>query len=324
MQPDRGRFAAETRFVFPGGGGADYIGVARQFNPSREAGGVERPMDPHPDHLARIAAALDRLAPPPLRVDLGSADCFHWSSADNDLRPVPAPARTPLHLLAGMDMQKERLLANTRRFAAGARANNALLWGARGTGKSALVKAVHAAVCAERPGLKLVEASGAAMGHMERLIGALRAQAHPVVLFLDDVSFAGGEDALKALKPALDGGVDAASGRLIVYATSNRRQLVARDARENTPDDLLWADAAEEKLALADRFGLWLGFHAMDQSQYLAIVHAYAQHFALPIAAPDLEREALLWLRTRGARSGRTAYQFIIDLGGRFDIDVSF
>ncbi len=267
--------------------------------------------------LTRIADALDRLAPPPLAFELSAAPCFHWSSASASLLPAAKPAILPLDLLLELEPQKERLLANTRRFATGGCANNALLWGARGAGKSALVKAIHAQVAAESPGLKLVEASGAAIAQMDAIIGALRAQPFPVILFLDDVSFHGDELALKALKPALDGGIDATGGRLIVYATSNRRQLVARDARENTPDDLLWADAAEEKLALADRFGLWLGFHAFDQAQYLRIVHSYAARFALPLPADVLEREALLWARMRGARSGRTAWQFILDAAGR-------
>ncbi|MBI1252633.1 MAG: DUF815 domain-containing protein [Alphaproteobacteria bacterium] len=274
------------------------------------------------DDLARIAAALERLAPPPLVADLSAASCFHWDSASGALVAVAEPVRTPLDLLLEIAPQKERLLANTRRFAAGAGANNALLWGARGTGKSALVKAVHAEVCRTAPALKLVEASGAAMDQMAALISALRAQTRPVILFLDDVSFTGDEAALKALKPALDGGLHEA-GRLIVYVTSNRRHLTAREARENTPDDLMWADAAEEKLALADRFGLWLGFHAFDQAQYLRVVRAYAERLRLPIADEDLEREALLWSRTRGARSGRTAHHFILDLAGQLGKDAA-
>ncbi len=281
-------------------------------------------MDDLAASLARIADALERIAPLPLRLDLGGADTFHWSPRAQRLDAVSAPARTPLDLILEVDRQKEALIANTRRFAAGAPANNALLWGVRGTGKSALIKAVHAAVAAERPGLKLVEAPPDALDRIGALIDALRAQPAPVILFLDDLSFAGDEEALKALKPALDGGLAARTGRLIVYATSNRRHLVARDTRENTPDDLMWADAAEEKLALADRFGLWLGFHALDQAQYLRIVFSYARHFDLPIAEDDLQREALLWARTRGARSGRTAWQYILDLGGRLERDLAF
>ncbi len=274
--------------------------------------------------LARIAAALERLAPPPFRADLSAAGAFRWAPREATLQPVPVVSAVPLDLIIEVDRQKAALLANTRRFAAGAEANNALLWGVRGAGKSALVKAVHRTVAAEAPGLKLVEAPPDALDRIGVLIDALRAQPDPVILFFDDLAFAGNEDAMKALKPALDGSLASGAGRVIVYATSNRRHVVARDARENTPDDLMWADAAEERLALADRFGLWLGFHALDQDQYLRIVESYVAHFQLPIEADELRREALLWARTRGARSGRTAWQFIIELAGRLGKDARF
>jgi len=274
--------------------------------------------------LARIAAALERLAPPPFRADLGAGAAYRWAPAQAALKPAPGFNGPPLPLLLGIDRQKDSLVANTRRFAAGAPANNALLWGARGTGKSALIKAAHAAVAADNLALKLVEAPPSDLERIGALIDALRAQPHPVILFLDDLSFAGGEAALKALKPALDGALNAGEGRLLVYATSNRRHLVARDARENTPGEIMWADAAEEHLALADRFGLWLGFHAIDQSAFLSIVDAYAAHFKLPVKAEALHEEALLWSRTRAARSGRTAWQFILDLAGRLDRPVQF
>src|SRR5262249_12837711 len=205
----------------------------------------------------------------------------------------------------------------------GGPANNALLWGSRGCGKSALIRAVHAQVASETNALKLVEAPPSELDRIGALIDALKAQSARVILFLDDLSFAGDEAALKALKPALDGATQG-GGNLLVYATSNRRHLVARDARENLPDEIMWADAAEEHLALADRFGLWLGFHAIDQNAYLAIVSAYARHFALPIDADDLRTQALLWARTRAARSGRTAWQFILDLAGRLERPVKF
>lgn len=274
--------------------------------------------------LARIAAALERLAPPPFRADLSAAGAFRWAPREAMLQPVHAVSSVPLALILEADRQKEALLANTRRFAAGAEANNALLWGVRGAGKSALIKAVHKTVSAETPALKLVEAPPDALDRIGVLIDALRAQPDPVILFFDDLAFSGNEDAMKALKPALDGSLASGAGRLIVYATSNRRHVVARDARENTPDDLMWADAAEERLALADRFGLWLGFHALDQEQYLRIVESYVAHFKLPIAPDDLRREALLWARTRGARSGRTAWQYIVDLAGRLGKDARF
>jgi uncharacterized protein len=274
--------------------------------------------------LARIAAALERLAPAPFTARLEAGAAFRWAPAQAALLPAPPFVGPPLDLLLGVERQKQALLANTRRFAAGGPANNALLWGARGTGKSALIKAVHAAVAAEAPALKLVEAPPSDLDRIGGLIDALRAQEAPVILFLDDLAFAGGEAALKALKPALDGSLTAGSGRLIVYATSNRRHVVARDARENTPEDLMWADTAEERLALADRFGLWLGFHGVDQDTFLAIVEAYAKRFKLPIKPDALREEALLWSRTRAARSGRTAWQFILDLAGRLNKPVQF
>jgi predicted AAA+ superfamily ATPase len=283
--------------------------------------------DPTP-LLTRIAAALEHLAPAPFAADLAAAPAFRWAPAQAALMPAPAFSGPPIDLLLGVERQKQALLANPRRFAAGGPANNALLWGARGTGKSALIKAVHAAIAVEHRDLKLVEAPPSELERIGALIDALRIQDAPVILFLDDLSFAGGEAALKALKPALDGALNAGAGRLIVYATSNRRHLVARDARENTPPmdggEIMWADAAEEHLALADRFGLWLGFHAIDQKGFLAIIDAYAARLGLATPREDLHREALLWSRTRAARSGRTAFQFILDLAGRLGKEVEF
>jgi predicted AAA+ superfamily ATPase len=266
--------------------------------------------------LARIAAALERLAPPPPATDLSAAPAFLWRPGAG-LAPVAFPDALPLDLLLGVERQRDALLANTRRFAAGAPANNALLWGARGTGKSALVKAVFAAARARSANLKLIEIARADAGRIGDLTAALAQSDARAILFIDDLSFEPGDEALKALKPVLDGGVAGRPANSVLYATSNRRHLVGRDARENTVDDLLWADAAEEKLALADRFGLWLGFHAIDQDMYLAIVRAYAARFAL--STGDLEARALAWSRLRGARSGRTAWQFILDLAAALD-----
>lgn len=227
--------------------------------------------------------------------------------------PVKSP---PLRLLLEVERQKGALLANTRRFAAGSPANNALLWGVRGAGKSALVKAIHAEVSAEAPLLKLIEAPREDFAAIPSLIAQLQEAPFRVILFVDDLSFEGGETAMKALKPALDGGLAAQNGNLLVYATSNRRHLVSRDARENDRTDLHWSDTAEERLALADRFGLWLGFHAMDQDGYLRIVSSYAAEMNLDIAPEDLRRRALQWALERAARSGRTAWQFITALAG--------
>lgn len=279
--------------------------------------------DPNEAFLARIAAALERIAPPPPGpADLSSAEAFVWRPTAGGLKPVAKPERVPLDLILGVDRQRDAILANTRRFASGAPANNALLWGARGTGKSALIKAAHAELAKADGKLKLVEIAREDLPRLADLLGALQQTDARSILFIDDLSFDGEDDGLRALKPVLDGGVAGRPGNVIVYATSNRRHLVARDPRENNPGDLLWSDTAEERLSLADRFGLWLGFHAIDQDLYLAIVHAYAKRFAL--AAEDIDARALAWSRQRGARSGRTAWQFILDLAAALDKPIRF
>jgi len=269
-----------------------------------------------PDPLSRIADALERLSPPPPDpAALGTSSSFVWRPGAGGL--VAAPVRSPpLRLLLEVERQKGALLANTRRFAAGSPANNALLWGVRGAGKSALVKAIHAEVSAEAAALKLIETPREDFAAIPSLIAQLQQAPFRVILFVDDLSFEGGETAMKALKPALDGGLAAQNGNLLVYATSNRRHLVSRDARENDRTDLHWSDTAEERLALADRFGLWLGFHALDQDGYLRIVESYAAEMNLDIAPDDLRKRALQWSMERAARSGRTAWQFITALSG--------
>lgn len=266
--------------------------------------------------LSRIADALERLSPPPPDLAaLETASSFVWRPGAGGL--VPAPVQSPpLRLLLEVERQKGALLANTRRFAQGLPANNALLWGVRGAGKSALVKAVHAEVSTEAPLLKLIETPREDFAAIPSLIARLQQAPFRFVLFVDDLSFEGDETAMKALKPALDGGLAAQSGNLIVYATSNRRHLVSRDARENDRTDLHWSDTAEERLALADRFGLWLGFHALDQDGYLRIVTSYAAEMRLDVLPEDLRRRALQWSLERAARSGRTAWQFITALAG--------
>jgi predicted AAA+ superfamily ATPase len=271
--------------------------------------------------LSRIAAALERLAPPPAApADLTKAEAFVWRPGG--FTPVANPERVPLELILGVDRQRDALMANTRRFASGALANNALLWGVRGAGKSALIKAVHATVAAHHADLKLVETARENLARLPELLAAVEKSPARVIIFIDDLTFESDDEALRALKPVLEGGVAGRPANVIVYATSNRRHLVARDPRENAPDDLLWADTAEERLSLADRFGLWLGFHAIDQDLYLAIVRAYAQRFGLTCA--DLDQRALQWSRQRGARSGRTAWQFILDLGAALDRPIKF
>jgi predicted AAA+ superfamily ATPase len=272
-------------------------------------------MNEHISSLSRIAAALERLAPPPLDpAPLASGTFFALRPASGGLVRVESQT-LPLALLLAVDDQKAALTANTRRFAEGLPANNALLWGVRGAGKSALVKSVVAAVAPERPALKLIEVPRDALGMLPHLVDALRDADARAILFLDDLSFSGEDTAMKALKSALEGGVSG-NARTIVYATSNRRQIVARDADENIPRDLLWSDTAEERLSLSDRFGLWLGFHTFDQAQYLDIVAAYAGHFGLAVEPETLQRRAVQWALARGARTGRTAWQFVVALAG--------
>jgi predicted AAA+ superfamily ATPase len=279
--------------------------------------------NPNEAFLARIAAALERIAPPPPGpADLSSAEAFVWRPTAGGLKPVAKPERVPLDLILGVDRQREAILSNTRRFAKGAPANNALLWGARGTGKSALIKATHAELSKTQKTLKLVEVAREDLPRLADLLAALQQADARSILFIDDLSFDGEDDGLRALKPVLDGGISGRPANVIVYATSNRRHLVARDPRENNPGDLLWADTAEERLSLADRFGLWLGFHAIDQNIYLAIVHAYADRFGL--VTEELEPRALAWSLQRGARSGRTAWQFILDLAAGLDKPIAF
>lgn len=256
--------------------------------------------------LDRIAGALERLAPPAQPFALEGAERFVWRPGTRRLEPVTIGRAVPLGLLKGLEEQKDALLANTQSFAAGHAANHALLWGARGTGKSALVKAVAAAT----PGIKLVEVPAAAVGDAPALVEALAASSHRIILYLDDLALEPGDSALRALKPALDGGLAAGEENVVIYATANRRHIVG-GARGDARSDPTAADSEQERLSLSDRFGLWLGFHPIDQPTYLEIVFAYAAHFDLKIDPETLRAEALTWAVGRGARSGRTAWQFI-------------
>jgi predicted AAA+ superfamily ATPase len=270
--------------------------------------------------LGRIAATLDRIAPPPLPPsDLASADAFVWHAERQRLTPVARVNAVALGLLRGIERQGEALLANTRRFAEGLPANNALLWGARGTGKSSLVKAVHAAIAAERPGtLALIEIHREDIGGLPALLAELRPSPRRFVLFCDDLSFDAGETAFKSLKAVLEGGIEGRPDNVIFYATSNRRHLMAREMIDNERSTAINpGEAVEEKVSLSDRFGLWLGFHALDQATFLDIVAGYARHYRLPIAPETLAAEALAWAQGRGGRSGRVAWQFVQDLAGR-------
>jgi uncharacterized protein len=271
------------------------------------------------DPLDRIAAALERIAPPAAPPpDLDAAQAFVWHPDPDRLTPVARVNRVPLELLVGIDRAADTLLANTRHFAAGLPANNALLWGARGMGKSSLVKAVHAAVAAGAPGLKLVEALREDLPDIGRLLGLLAEAPGRFILFCDDLSFSGDDAHYKSLKAVLDGGVAGRPGNVVFYATSNRRHLMPRDMIENERSTAINpSEAVEEKVSLSDRFGLWLGFHPCDQETYLAMVRRYCDAFGIVIPDAELRAGAIEWQQTRGARSGRVAWQFVTDLAGR-------
>jgi len=270
--------------------------------------------------LSRIAGALERLAPAAVKAaDFDAADAFIWMAESLLLEPVETVNRVEIKLLKGIDRQMDLLLDNTRRFAAGLPANNALLWGARGTGKSSLVKAVHAKVLAERPrSLALVEIHREDIPSLPKLLGLLRAADRRCLLFCDDLSFEGSDASFKSLKAVLEGGIEGRPPNVVFYATSNRRHLMPRDMIDNERSTAINpAEAVEEKVSLSDRFGLWLGFHNCDQPTYFAIVEGYAKHYRLDDPAIDLTAAANEWAVTRGARSGRVAWQFIQDLAGR-------
>jgi predicted AAA+ superfamily ATPase len=270
--------------------------------------------------LARIADALERLAPPPLAAaDLDAAEAFVWQADPDGLEPVAEVNRVDIGLLKGIERQRQLLLDNTRRFAEGLPANNALLWGARGTGKSSLVKAVHAALNAEKPGcVALVEIHREDIPSLPRLLRILKNSPRRSVLFCDDLSFEGQDEAYKSLKAVLEGGIEGRPGNVVFYATSNRRHLLSRDMIENERSTAINPhEAVEEKVSLSDRFGLWLGFHHVAQDTFFDIVEGYARRFDLPIGTEALHAEALEWSMTRGSRSGRVAWQFIQDLAGR-------
>lgn len=275
--------------------------------------------------LARIADALERLAPPARRPGgLGEADAFVWRAEDDRLEPVQRVNRVGLGLLKGIDRQRDILHANTERFARGLPANNALLWGARGSGKSSLVKAVHAAIVEDSPGaLALVEIHREDIPALPALLSRLRASDRRIVLFCDDLSFDGQDAAYKSLKAVLEGGLEGRPRNVLFYATSNRRHLMPRDMIENERSTAINpAEAVEEKVSLSDRFGLWLGFHNADQDTYFAMIAGYVEAYKLPVEEAQWKPQAVEWSVTRGARSGRVAWQFIQDLAGRLETPI--
>ena len=270
--------------------------------------------------LQRIADALDRLAPAAVPGnDLDAADAFVWHAERAWLEPVATVNRVDLELLQGIDRVRDILLDNTRRFAAGLPANNVLLWGARGMGKSSLIKAAHAAVNRATPrSLVLVEIHREDIPTLPQLLALLRTTTRRCVLFCDDLSFDQQDTSYKSLKAVLEGGIEGRPTNVVLYATSNRRHLLSRDMIENERSTAINpGETVEEKVSLSDRFGLWLGFHACDQETYHAMVRGYAAHFGLVLPPDQLRAEASEWAITRGARSGRVAWQYIQDLAGR-------
>jgi uncharacterized protein len=275
------------------------------------------------DKIERLIEAVSRLsASPSAPPDFDSAGCFVWEPETARLAPVHRVNRVDLKLIRGVDHVRDILVENTSRFASGLPANNTLLWGARGMGKSSLVKAVHADIAAAlekgAEALKLIEIHREDINTLPKLMGLLRGAPHRFILFCDDLSFDAGDTSYKSLKAALEGGVEGRPGNVIFYATSNRRHLLPRDMIENERSTSINPyETVEEKVSLSDRFGLWLGFHKCSQDEYLDMVQSYAAHYGLKAVPETLQAEALEWATTRGSRSGRVAFQFIQDLAGR-------
>jgi len=274
--------------------------------------------------LARIAAALERMAPAPKPApDFEVADAFVWHVEPDRLEPVNAVNRVDLALLVGIDRSRNTLLENTRQFARGLPANNALLWGARGMGKSSLVKAIHAEVLRQGLPLKIIEVQREDLPSIGRLLNLLRRSDARFLLFCDDLSFSHDDQHYKSLKAVLDGGIEGRPDNVVFYATSNRRHLMPRDMIENERSSAISpSEATEEKVSLSDRFGLWLGFHPCSQDEYLAMIRGYCDAHGVQIDDETLRAEAIEWQATRGSRSGRVAWQYFTDLAGRRGIRI--
>jgi uncharacterized protein len=275
------------------------------------------------ERLTHLIRLIERAVPPaPTTPDFAAADAFVWHADARSLEPVSHVNRVDLVLLKGIDRVRDILFDNTLRFAGGLPANNVLLWGARGMGKSSLVKAVHASVmaAAKRP-LKLIEIHREDVETLPQLMALVRTADDRFIVFCDDLSFDEGDTSYKSLKAALEGGIEGRPDNVVFYATSNRRHLMPRDMMENERSTAISPhEAVEEKVSLSDRFGLWLGFHRCSQDEYLEMVRGYAEHYRLKIAAAQLRAEALEWATTRGSRSGRIAWQFVQDLAGRLGV----
>lgn len=267
------------------------------------------------DALNRIADALERISPKPFEApDFSLSAAYVWHTSPDQLAAVPKVNRVDLNLLVGIDRARDTLLANTQQFAKGLPANNALLWGSRGMGKSSLVKSIHAAVS----GVKLVEVQREDLPSIGRLLNILRAANERFILFCDDLSFSNDDTHYKSLKAVLDGGVEGRPENVVFYATSNRRHLMPRDMVDNERSaGVNPAEAVEEKVSLSDRFGLWLGFHPCDQDAYLSMIDGYCKAYGIEVSPEELRAQAIEWQATRGNRSGRVAWQFVVDLAGR-------
>jgi predicted AAA+ superfamily ATPase len=276
------------------------------------------------DAIERIAAALERMSPAPLDApDFKGASAFVWHVDPDCLVPVHAVSKVDLPLLIGVDRARDTLLANTEQFARGLPANNALLWGARGMGKSSLIKAVHAKVQGKHKSLKIIELQREDLPSVGRLLALLRGSTHRFILFCDDLSFSHDDQHYKSLKAVLDGGIEGRPENVVFYATSNRRHLMPRDMIENERGSAINpSEAVEEKVSLSDRFGLWLGFHGCTQDEYLAMIAGYCDAYGIALDPATLRAEAIEWQATRGARSGRVAWQYFTDLAGRKGVHI--
>jgi predicted AAA+ superfamily ATPase len=282
------------------------------------------------DVLVRIANALERLAPQRAAVpDVAGADAFVWQPDGRRLAPVARVNRVEMSLLKGIDRVRDVLVENTKRFAKGLPANNALLWGARGMGKSSLVKAAHAGVNAtlvrgvKSGPLKLIEIHREDIQTLPELMTIIRGSTCRFIVFCDDLSFDGEDTTYKSLKALLEGGIEGRPDNAIFYATSNRRHLMSRDMMENERSTAINpGETVEEKVSLSDRFGLWLGFHRCSQDEYLAMVDSYVAHYKIPARGDALHHDALEWSTTRGSRSGRVAWQFVQDLAGKLGVEL--
>jgi predicted AAA+ superfamily ATPase len=314
--------------------GSRAAAAAKAATPKSQKAATKRPRQPAADgtegRIARaleaIAAAMAAASPEASNADaLAGADAFVWHP-DGRLAPVPHVSRVDLSLLKGIDRMRDILIENTERFAFGLPANNALLWGARGMGKSSLVKAAHASVNADRKvagRLKLIEIHREDIESLPTLMALLRSSGFYFIVFCDDLSFDGNDASYKSLKAVLEGGIEGRPDNVILYATSNRRHLLAREMVENERSTAINpGEAVEEKVSLSDRFGLWLGFHRCSQDEYLAMVKGYCSHFGIALDEAELEREALEWSTTRGSRSGRVAWQFTQELAGRMGVRI--